>query len=72
MTSKMTKMLPTPELVHKTLSNFSKKSLILIWNIQKYGGVVLNKCDYFKMLHKAVLDKTRFEEIQCDVNCKNT
>ena len=31
---------------------------------------VLNKCDYFKKLDKILLDKTWFEKIQFNDNCK--
>ena len=34
--------------------------------------VVLNKCDYSKKLDEIVLYKTRFEEIQHNVNFLNT
>ena len=61
------------QLVHKTLSNLSKNSSIFICKMDKGNGVVvINKQDYFNKLDKIVLDKTRFQEIDYNINCKST
>ena len=61
------------QLVHKTLSNLSKNSLIKVCKMDKGNGVVvLNKTDYFNKLDKIVLDKNRFEEINYNLNSHST
>ena len=61
------------QLIHKTLSNLSKHSSIVVSKMDKGNGVVvLNKSDYFKKLNKIVLDKNSFEEIKYDLNYVNT
>ena len=59
--------------MHKTLSNLSKNSLIKVCKMDKGNGVVIiDKLDYFNKLDKIILDKTRFEEINYNLNTKST
>ena len=61
------------QLMHKTLSNLSKNSLIKVCKMDKGNGVVIiDKLDYFNKLDKIILDKTRFEEINYNLNTKST
>ena len=59
--------------MHKTLSNLSKNSLIKVCKMDKGNSVVIiDKLDNFNKLDKVIFDKTRFGQINYNLNTKST